>query len=305
MLSLVRPGCNLLAANRTCITSNNHAKIIQFYALAILLNNNFGSNILMANLRNTLRYIMRSNRMFFISVVILFLQACTTVYQPSSLQYKNYRIKQVATVNPTVKQMLSPYADSVNSRMNNVVAIAGMELEKKQPESTLGNVLADAMLYQAGRNYTIPVDAAFVNYGGVRLNTLAAGNITLGKVFEIAPFDNVIVILKIKADTLLQLLNIIAARGGWPCAGVQFKIDNKKAVAVHIAGQPIVADAYYHIALVDYIANGGDECEMLKAIPQINNGYLFRDAVIDYLMMKNRNGEKISASIQNRISHVQ
>jgi 2',3'-cyclic-nucleotide 2'-phosphodiesterase (5'-nucleotidase family) len=248
---------------------------------------------------------MRNTFLLSFSLFLSLILGCSTVYQPASLQYKNYRINTSATQNKQVKDLLSPYADSVNSRMNIVVAVAATELEKKQPEGTLGNVMADAMLYQAKKKYTIPIDAAFVNNGGVRLNTLAAGNITLGKVFEIAPFDNVIVLLKIHSDTLQQLLDIIATRGGWPCAGVKFGIQNKKAVQVMIGRKAMTANTYYTIALVDYIANGGDECEMLKPIPQINNGYLFRDAVTDYLMMKNANGEKIASSIQNRVYYVQ
>ena len=47
-------------------------------------------------------------------------------------------------------------------------------------------------------------------------------------------------------------------------------------------GAPSMESATYHCHN-DYVANGGDDCTMLKPIPQLNNGYIFRDAVFDYL----------------------
>ena len=57
--------------------------------------------------------------------------------------------------------------------------------------------------------------------------------------------------------------------------------------------------------MLDYVANGGDDCVMLKSIPQQNNGYLFRDAVLDYFAGKAKDGKAISSSIQNRVSNAE
>ncbi|MBL0145080.1 MAG: 5'-nucleotidase C-terminal domain-containing protein [Chitinophagaceae bacterium] len=40
-----------------------------------------------------------------------------------------------------------------------------------------------------------------MNYGGIRLPAIPAGNITRGKIFELAPFDNIIVLQKISGKT--------------------------------------------------------------------------------------------------------
>ena len=53
------------------------------------------------------------------------------------------------------------------------------------------------------------------------------------------------------------------------------------------------------------MANGGDDCVMLKTIPQINNGYLFRDAVLDYMADINKQGKKIAATIENRVTNAE
>ena len=135
--------------------------------------------------------------------------------------------------------------------MNDVVAIAAIELVKKQPEGSLGNVMADTMLEQAKEKFNTAVDASFVNYGGIRLTSIPAGNITRGKIFELSPFANIIVLLKMDGNTMQQFLNIVASRGGWPCAGIQFQIKNKQAINIFIGGKAISGNNFYTIAMLD------------------------------------------------------
>lgn len=250
---------------------------------------------------------MRNGRttILFVFFVFLFSASCKTSYQPQSVKFIDYRLTQSNKKDSTLIKMLQPYADSVNKSMNAVVVVSETELEKKLPEGTLGNVMADAMFVKAKKVYKTNVDAAFVNYGGIRLTTLPAGNITKGKIFELAPFDNIIVLLKMNGATLQELLNHISGRGGWPAAGVQWQIKNKQAVNVRINGTPIDAAAQYTIAVVDYVANGGDDCSMLKSIPQINNGYLYRDALTEYLSDINKQGKKLAPKIENRVTNAE
>jgi 2',3'-cyclic-nucleotide 2'-phosphodiesterase (5'-nucleotidase family) len=240
----------------------------------------------------------------FFAVSVLFF-SCKTHYQTTAVQYQDYKINQSQAANVEINSLLQPYKDSVNKTMNDVIAVAGMSLEKRQPEGTLGNILSDAMLIMASEKYATQVDASFVNFGGIRLPSIAAGNITRGKIFELAPFDNVIVLQKLSGKVLQQFLNLVAGRGGWPCAGISFQLKNKKAVNVLIGGKPLADNDIYTIALVDYIANGGDDCDMLKVLPQQSNGYLFRDAVLDYFSRQQKNGKTINSSIQKRVSNAE
>lgn len=236
-------------------------------------------------------------------VSMLFMVSCSTTYQPQSVQYKDYRITEKQPADAEINALLQPYADSVNKNMNDVIAISSMPLDKKQPEGTLGNVLSDAMLAMSQIKYQTKVDACFVNAGGIRLPSIAAGNITRGKIYELAPFDNIIVLLQVNGKVLQEFLNLVAARGGWPCAGISYQIKNKEAINIRIADKMLEPEKKYFIALVDYIANGGDDCVMLKNIPQQNKGYLFRDAVIDYFTLLNNEGKKITGKIENRVSY--
>ncbi len=246
---------------------------------------------------------MKKSVLTFIAAVVLL--SCNTVFKSQSVQYSNYRIQAASPGNAMIAAMIKPYADSMNKSMNDVVGAAEITLEKKQPESTLGNFMADAMLAIAKETLASHADAAFVNYGGIRLTQLPAGPVTRGKIFELMPFDNILVVQNLKGDVLQQFLDLVAARGGWPCAGIKMEIQDKKAVSVFIGGKPLNPSAEYLIVNSDFVANGGDNADMLRSIPQQTNGYLVRDAIFEYIAKLKKEGKNISAKLENRVTYAQ
>ena len=189
--------------------------------------------------------------------------------------------------------------------MNDVGGFATQNMDKGQPECALGNFMVDAFFIMAREKYNVPVDVAFLNHGGIRLTQLPAGNVTRGKIIELMPFDNLLIIQKLKGDVLQQFLDLTAAKGGWPVAGMTMEIKDKKAVNVKIGGKPLDPNATYTTVNSDFLANGGDNADMLRNIPQITNGYLMRDALFDYIIRLKKEGKNISATTENRVTHVQ
>jgi 2',3'-cyclic-nucleotide 2'-phosphodiesterase (5'-nucleotidase family) len=248
---------------------------------------------------------MRKQAQGVFLIFFVFISSCTTTYQPGAVQYNDYRITQTAPVNPGMTVMLKPYSDSINKSMNDIIVVSAAELEKNQPEGTLGNVLADGMLTMAIQLYSTKVDAAFINFGGIRLQVLPAGNITRGKVFELLPFDNIIVLQRVSGTVLKQFIDHVAGRGGWPCAGITYQIKSKKAVNIVVGGAPLDEMASYTIANNDYIANGGDDCIMLSKLPQQNGGFVFRDAIIRYFSGIAKKGMRLSSKIENRVANAE
>ncbi len=246
-------------------------------------------------------------RPVLIAFTLLIIQAssCKTAYQPQSLQYKDYRISSSQPGDSVLLSVIKPYSDSVNMSMNNVIGIAEKSLEKKIPECTLGNFMADAFFSMANEKFRTKVDVAFMNFGGIRLTQLPAGNVTRGKIFELMPFDNVLLLQKMKGTVLQQLLDHIAGRGGWPVSGMTMQIKDKKAVNVLIGGKPLDPEAIYTTANSDFVANGGDDAAMLRTIPQINIGYLMRDALFDYIGKLKSQGKNITANEENRVTNAQ
>ena len=234
---------------------------------------------------------------------LIFFFSCHTSYETQKLQYKDYRITKGTATDAALTTMLQPYADSVNKSMNDVIAVADVTLDKKQPEGNLGNLMADAMLAKAKEKYQATVDIAVMNFGGIRLPTIPQGNITRGKVFELSPFDNIIVLQTLNGNQLQEFFNHVAGKGGWPVSGMSYQMKNKQAINIKIAGIPLDMNKTYTMAILDYVANGGDDASMLRKIPQVNHGYLFRDALIEYFSELNKSGNRISSKTENRVSY--
>lgn len=243
-------------------------------------------------------------RFWFLLSGTIVMAACSSVYIPVKVQHRDYRMYNLR-IDSSVHQWLQPYRDSLAGTMGQYVITLANDLEKQQPEGKLGNLMADAMLEMAAVKYGRRPDAAFMNYGGIRLQTLKAGPITIGTIYELFPFDNILVLLRMKGNVLQQFLDHTAARGGWPVAGMTMQIQNKKAVQVLIGGKPLDPAAEYTIAIGDYTANGGDDAAMLVGIPQENNGYLMRDAIIDFLKLKAKEGKPLSYLPEKRVLYVQ
>lgn len=247
---------------------------------------------------------MRLFKLNLLYLLVVFL-SCKTAYNPASAEYASYPVSSKLPADAAVQAVMQPYRDSVHKSMNVVIGKVDKTLERDQPEGTLGNFMADAMLYGAKKQFGVTADAAFVNHGGIRINQLAAGEVTRGKIFELMPFDNLVVVQQIKGNVLQQFLDLIADDKGWPVAGLQFGIKGGKAVNIKIAGANIDPNKTYTIVNSDYIANGGSGAAMLKAIPQQNKGYLMRDAIFDYIAYLKSQGKNITANIENRVTNAQ
>ncbi len=238
----------------------------------------------------------------FIVVLLAFFFISTTFItaQNIGVSFGNYRINNDTKKDTALTMMLTSYKDSINKKMNNVLGFSTDGLTKKQPESGLGNFMTDAMRIMGEKMFNKHIDAAFINYGGIR-SYLPKGDITVGKIFELMPFDNLIVLQDVKGDSLQSFLNHIAERNGWPISGITFNIKDKKAINILVNGKPFDVNATYIIANSDYIANGGDNVTMLKVFAQQNKGYLLRDALIAYTQLLTDQGQSIDSKPEKRI----
>lgn len=243
---------------------------------------------------------MRKSVFFPGLVAILFAISCNTSYKAETIQYSHYRIQQ-ATSSNKLTSVIKPYSDSVNKLMNVVIGYNESLLEKKRQAGTLGYFISDAYLDMARKKIDQGTDIAFMNSGGIRLNDLPPGPITQGKIYELMPFDNQMVLLKMKGSQLKQYLDTLAATEGVIESGITMQIENKTAQKIMVGGKPLDPDAYYKIVHSDYVViNTG----LLRNIPRTTNGYLLRDAIIDYVKQNNSEGKKIKVSNPERIVYV-
>lgn len=221
----------------------------------------------------------------FIMLICVIVAACSQQLTLHHTGYTNYHMKQdsLRLYDSSMHYTIQPYKSQLQLKMSEVVGTTESALIKERPEGTLCNLMADACMETlAYRGFE--ADLAVLNYGGVRVPSIEAGTITLGKVYELMPFDNMVVVLHIKGQYVQQLLNLSAANGGWPVAGVRMIIADGKATQVYINNKPIDEQAVYKLATTDYMAGGGDKAVMLAAAEKrTETGMLLRDAIIHYI----------------------
>jgi 2',3'-cyclic-nucleotide 2'-phosphodiesterase (5'-nucleotidase family) len=185
--------------------------------------------------------------------------------------------------------------------MNAVIGFNQDLLERKRAVNTLGYFITDAYLEMARQKVNSKVDAAFMNSGGIRLPDLPAGAITQGKIFELMPFDNLLVQVKMKGSELKQYLDTLAVGEGIIQSGMTMQVMNKTPREVMIGNKPLDAGAEYTVVHSDYVVINSN---LLKNLSRTTSGYLLRDAIIDYVKLFNSRGNKITVADINRVSYV-
>lgn len=217
---------------------------------------------------------MNYTHRLFISFLIL-LGACKVPYVVNSHTDSHYPIH--TTISDSLSDMellLLPYRDSISGIMNEVIGQAAGNLKKEKPSSSLGNLVVTAMLQRANDIHPNTI-GSIANYGGIRIPSIQQGPITIGKIYELLPFENEMVLIDVNKKDLDAWMKLIMDAQGWP---LKFSMP--------LSALQNSTDTIYTIATNDYIANGGDNCDFLKKCKRIQTGLLIRDIVIDYIKVE-------------------
>jgi len=208
-----------------------------------------------------------------------------------------------ATQDPTVDDLIKPYRAELDAEMNEVIGEIAHSMSKKLPESTLGNFVAQLLKEQTELIIKDSLDFAMQNHGGLRINNIGKGPINRGKVFELMPFDNMLVVITANGKIIKQLFDVIAYKGGWPMTDdIQLTIKDTAVEEVLIHGMPIDDEKLYKFAINDYIANGGDNCDFLQEGKVETLNITVRDAIIDFF--ERTAGTKHSSKITGRVKKI-
>jgi len=228
-------------------------------------------------------------RLFLSFGVILLLFSCNRHLVVREVNTKNISIdSNVGPPDSLAESLVKPYRDSIEHGMSTLVAVSSAPLVKGKPESKLTNLVSDILLNSAAsyclkQNLKVQPDAAYVNYGGLRAS-LPQGEITAQHIFELMPFENEIVLIKISGASFMLMAEKIAVRGGEGVAGMKLGIRNEKVSSLTTGGKAIDKNAFYWLVTNDYIANGGDQMSMFdNPEERINTGLKIRDVLIQVL----------------------
>ena len=139
-------------------------------------------------------------------------------------------------------------------------------------ECSMGDLIADAMLDRVADQ---GIQVAIMNSGGIRAS-IDAGEVTMGEVLTVLPFQNTLSTFRVPGATLLEALEngagqIEEGAGRFPqIAGMTLTIDaaaepGARVSEVMIDGAPLDPDAMYGVVSNNYVRNGGDGYAMFVA----------------------------------------
>lgn len=180
-------------------------------------------------------------------------------------------------VQPTsnIDSIISPYRIELQAEMSKVIASAPVDFVNQRPVGNLGNLVAD-VVQSIGKNYsdTLPV-FTLLNYGGLR-SPINQGNVTVGDVFKLMPFDNQLVLVKMPANSIIEIQAYLRKSGGEPIAGILFQGND----ILQPTGSPWPSTDFW-IVTSDYLMNGGDKMNFFtQKIEVIQTGLLLRDVLL-------------------------
>lgn len=168
----------------------------------------------------------------------------------------------------------------------------------------LANVIADIMKDEAEKISGKDIDLAVINIGGLRCD-LPQGEITIGKAYELLPFMNTLCIMEMKGSDIEELFRQIAKVGGEGISnGTILTIsEDGKLIDGKINGKEIEASKIYHVATIDYLAEGNDGMEAFKKGTNVYypDDAVLRDIFIRHIKDMTASGQVIGPNNEIRI----
>lgn len=192
-------------------------------------------------------------------------------------------------------------SDTLASRV--VVRLASTLRKDRSGQYPLGNLIADAQRTVAR------ADIAIMNNGGIRGPGLTAGPLTYADLFELQPFANQLVTVRVSGAVVLRALEHALA-DGLPDAhvsGVTVRYDDtrprgSRVVEARLAGgKPIRPAGRYTVALNDFMVGGGSGFTMFRGAEVTTLGLSDLDALIAYLTSR---PQPVTVSFGDRIVRV-
>lgn len=210
---------------------------------------------------------------------------------------------RVAEINAQIEEEMGVVIGTSEVNLN------GVKEEVRAGETNLGDLVTDAMLWQAGLDNEA-VDAAITNGGGIRAS-ISAGDITKQFVNDVLPFGNTLYVIELTGAELLEALEASTfvtpePEGGFPqVAGMEFVVNTgadfdagelypgttfhepnsiNRVSILTVGGDAFDVNATYTIVTNDFMAAGGDTYYAFSAAGSgYDTGVPLDQVVMDYI----------------------
>lgn len=249
---------------------------------------------------------MNFSRLLYIFFFLLLVSSCKEKAYVWQHQGENKPVENVEK-DPEIDLMVKPYQQGLMKEMDEVIGHSSESMMRDKGESTLGNFVAD-IVFEVGKNFLIEDGKevadnyifSYINFGGLR-SSISKGEVTVGDIYSLMPFDNEIVVLKLTGKKVQELIDYNLQFGGQPAGNIIFEVnksdDNYEMKSVVIGNQFFDVEKSYFVVTTDYLAGGGDNMTFFDAPEkQWKTGILLRDAIIQ----KTKDEEDIYTRLNQR-----
>ena len=182
-------------------------------------------------------------------------------------------VNKVGKENAEIKALVNEFNDS--PALNEPIATA---LTKFETPQEIGCMMTDAIREISG------ADFAFQNTGGVRVNHLKKGPITVKDVYSIDPFNNDVVVYQMTGNQVKKfILNSYRKNGGYPSyvSGMTYSVnDDGRSVWVNMEGGNFSTSKTYKVAFNSYMAS----TVIIESVDEGNSTFMTsEEMMIEYL----------------------
>src|SRR5262245_8181960 len=187
---------------------------------------------------------------------------------------------------PNIIKVLVPFSDKVKVKMAEIIGEATDDLTySRTVESPLANIVADAFREKE------KTQIAIQNIGGVRTK-ITKGKITWGNAFEVLPFQNTLITLKLTGAQLKKTFErgLVPTVGMIALSGVRVQLDRirppgQRVVSAMLLDGTAIDDAkLYTVTTNDFVVAGGDGfTEFANGTDIVDHGIVLRDVFVDYI----------------------
>lgn len=214
----------------------------------------------------------------------------------------NTAITQNLPEDAALNAVIAPYKARLEGLMNAKISHTAVDLNKNGDNSNLGNLLADYTFNGADawakKNGIPSIDGAVINIGGIR-STIGAGDILTKHVYEVMPFENEVVIVKMKGTDLQGLFDYYAStQKNNPVSHLYIETDAGLLTKTLINGKNLDPEKIYYIATSDYLAFGGDNMKFFGKGETIGTGIRLRDLFLNSF----KNNPEVKADTETRLN---
>ncbi|MHB1653348.1 MAG: 5'-nucleotidase C-terminal domain-containing protein [Desulfitobacteriaceae bacterium] len=210
-------------------------------------------------------------------------------------------------LDPDVQGIVDKAVQDVGPTFNQVIGSATVNLTRTQSATPYGDSLLGNWAAQVTKD-AMKADFGFANNGGLRID-VPKGDITVGTMYQLMPFDNTIVTLKMTGAQIQTVLEQAVQDGGKgiQIAGLSFKYDptkpsHQRIVEMKKSDATLVDPKQtYLVATNNFMGTGGDGFKGF-ADPALASSYsdsykLVRDAFIDAVKVQ----KNVTSAIDHRI----